>query len=68
MPYGNLKTKYPILKEHKWLTPFYQVRRWGEAVFERKIKKGVRELKVNANITKEDSEKTKKLLTQLGLM
>ena len=34
-PYSTLKIKYPKLKKHKWLYPFYQVKRWCKYVFKR---------------------------------
>ncbi|MBE5750986.1 MAG: hypothetical protein E7357_01085 [Clostridiales bacterium] len=34
-PYGVLVAKYPKLQKHKWLYPFYQVKRWCKYVFKR---------------------------------
>lgn len=37
LPYDNLKYSFPILQEHKWLTPIFQVVRWTR-VFSRKYR------------------------------
>ncbi|MBQ7879523.1 MAG: nucleotidyltransferase family protein [Clostridia bacterium] len=34
-PYSTLKIKYPKLQKHKWLYPFYQVKRWCKYIFKR---------------------------------
>ncbi len=47
LPYKSLKEKYPILEKHKWLFPFYQIRRWVGIVFKReKWKHSVKEAKL----------------------
>ena len=37
LPYDNLKYLFPVLQEHKWLTPLFQVVRWTR-VFSRKYR------------------------------
>ena len=34
-PYGVMLSKYPKLQKHKWLYPFYQVKRWCKYLFKR---------------------------------
>lgn len=67
MPYDTLKFRYPSLQRHKWLFPFYQVRRWFHLFSRDKAKQSVRELSMNSNTSKEEQEETLKLLTKLGL-
>lgn len=47
MPYDYLKAEYPVLQEHKYLTPVYQVVRWGRMLRSGRLKATVRELKAN---------------------
>ena len=67
LPYKSLVLLYPKLKNRKWLTPFYQVRRWFRIVFCGRLKSSVRELNANANTSKEYAEETKRLLKDLDL-
>ena len=41
-PYETLKEKYPVLKKHKWLYPFYQVQRWFKLIFRKKNRDGAK--------------------------
>lgn len=34
-PYGVMVSKYPKLIKHKWLYPFYQVKRWCKYIFKK---------------------------------
>ena len=65
MPYESLVILYPIIKKHKILTPFCQIARWFGALFKRK--RISREVKRVAGTEREQIEKTKKLLNDLGL-
>lgn len=67
LPYKSLVVIYPKLKRRKWLTPFYQVRRWLHILFGGRLKKSVHELRTNANVSKENVEQTKQLLQKLEL-
>jgi hypothetical protein len=66
LPYEKIKHYYPILKKHKWLTPFMQVRRWFRIIFCGGFKRSVKELFVNERIS-DGSEETKEFLNQIGL-
>ena len=66
-PYENLKLSYPIIKRHKWLTPFYQVVRWFRIVFKGNVKKSAQEFSINATVDDETRERTMELLNELGL-
>ena len=68
MPYDYLKDEYPILKERKYLTPWYQVVRWFK-MLRRKGGLGntVKELKANAVSKESESAAAADLLKHLGL-
>ena len=68
MPYEYLKDEYPVLKERKYLTPWYQMVRWGR-MLRRKGGLGntVKELKANAVSGKNDGDAAADLLKHLGL-
>ncbi|MBQ2769274.1 MAG: hypothetical protein IJB34_06290 [Clostridia bacterium] len=68
MPYEELKASYPALEKRKWLTPFYQVRRWGSILFGGRIKKSVLELNTSAAVTQEDSARLKRMMEELELL
>ena len=47
-PYVKLKSYYPILEKHRWLTPVMQVRRWGWLLRPDVAARTKRELAANA--------------------
>lgn len=67
VPYSRLIFYYPILKKHKFLMPFYQVKRWFTIITKRKFKAKVKELNINNSMTKEQQQKTKQLFVDLHL-
>lgn len=67
MPYGTLKIKYPILERHKYLTPVYQVVRWGKMLSSGKLKKYISELHLSKRINQEQLDSAEKLLEALKL-
>ena len=67
LPYSDLKNRYPILRKHKILTPFYQVKRWFSLVKKDKRKKATNEFKTTVNQDEIRSEKISKLFNNLGL-
>ena len=66
-PYDIIKFHYPILQKHRWLTPFYHVRRWCKLLFCGGAGRSVRTLKKNSNISSSEAAKTKKMLSALGI-
>lgn len=68
MPYEFLKDEYPILKERKYLTPWYQVVRWCR-MLRRKggLNNTMKELKANAVSKESESSAAANLLKHLGL-
>lgn len=67
MPYDTLKNYFPILEKHKWLLPFMQVRRWFRFLFKGKLKRGVFEVKVNQNVSKDKVLEMNEFLKNVGL-
>lgn len=67
LPYKTLKFRYPSLEKHKWLLPFYEIRRWVAILFDGGVKRGSNELKVNANLSDEKKQAAKRLIDELGL-
>ena len=66
-PYEVLKEKYPVLKKHKWLIPFYQMKRWCKlAVTERGRYAGCY-LKAGKSFTESEIDKKVKLFKVLEL-
>ena len=68
LPYSIMKSYFPILQKHKWLTPFFEVYRWLKLIFGGKIGSSVKELKYNNSITDEQAQKTQEFLIDIGLM
>ena len=52
IPYDTIKFHYPILQKYRFLTPIMEVRRWGKLIFCGHLKRTVKELKFNVNISK----------------
>lgn len=67
LPYDILKFHYPILQKHRWLTPVMEVRRWGKLIFCGHMKRTLRELQYNRNISADEAANTKRFLKELGL-
>ena len=67
LPYDQLKSQYPNLKNYKILLPFYQVKRWCRLLFGRDAKNVSQELKANAKVQGGKKERIAKLLKDLEL-
>lgn len=67
LPYESLKEYYPSLERHKWLFPFFQVRRLFRLLFGGTMKRSMRELQMNQAVSAEQSEALIRLLDQLEL-
>lgn len=67
LPYDSLKYSYPILTKHKWLYPAMQVRRWCRLIFYGRLRRSMNELRVNAKLTKDQSQNIQAFLGELGL-
>lgn len=67
MPYDQLKVLYPTLRKHKWLYPFYQVKRWVTKLFKGRIADQSRKLVAMASMPEAEKEKTVRLMDELGI-
>lgn len=67
MPYDQLKRRYPSLDGHRWLTPFYQVRRWCATLFGGKMKRVKKELQATNSIEDTAAKDAARLLHDIGL-
>ncbi len=67
LSYEDIKSIYPVLEKHKWLTPLFEVVRWFKLIFCGKLKKGVKEFKHSQSLSKEQTVKTKEFLENIGL-
>ena len=67
MPYVFMKARYPVLQKHKWLLPVYQIVRWVQMLRKGGIKRSLRELKANAEVSSEEISSKADLLKTLGL-
>lgn len=67
MPYEMLCTYYPVLKEKKYLTAFYQIRRWFRIIKSGRIFDSSKEISAGNSITEDKKQKVKKLFDSLEL-
>ena len=67
LPYDRLKLSYPRLEGRRWLTPFYQVKRWFRLALRGRLEKSVREAKTTAALTDDVNRRTTDLLRELGI-
>lgn len=62
-----LANTYPALKKHKWLLPYYEVKRWVKVLTDRRVGRYVKELKANSAVTEEKRQNVTKLIKELGI-
>lgn len=67
MPYEAMKSRYPVLKDHRWLLPAYQVVRWTELLKNGRAKNALVELRANSKVVTEDTAEVVSLLEDMGL-
>jgi len=65
LPYAQLSLQYPTIQTKKWLTPFYQIKRWLRLLFGQDSKSAARDLKANVSIEKKKRQQIEKLLKEL---
>ena len=66
-PYRVLVQLYPVLKKHKWLTPFCQMARWFKLITGEKTKKAINEVKLSVKTNQSDVQEMQKFLFDMGL-
>ncbi len=67
LDFDQLSGFYPNLVKHKWLMPFYQVKRWFKVFRKGKMKKSAIELSVAKTVDEQKIQKTKIMLEKLNL-
>lgn len=67
LPYDKIKYHYPILGKYKILFPFCQIMRWFKLLFTGGVKRGVKELKMDKNMSRDRVDSIKLLLDELCL-
>ena len=67
MPYKTICIKYPILKKHPYLTPFYQVRRWFAVLFSGRVKEAKKEISVILSTDQEKGKAVAAFMKKVGL-
>ncbi|MBQ8342314.1 MAG: nucleotidyltransferase family protein [Clostridia bacterium] len=67
LPYHELKVIYPVLRRHKWLFPFMQLRRWWMRLFGRGRGFSRTVLRRSGELSREQMQETSALLAQIGL-
>ena len=66
--FQELSIKYPSLKKHKWLFPFYQVYRWFDLLINKKSRQYTKAtIHQTRNTTDERLQLTEKLFQEIGL-
>ena len=68
LPYEQLKFKYPFLDGRKYLLPFFEVKRWIDALMGGQSDKILREVNQARTTTDTETSKVAKMLNDLGLM
>lgn len=67
IPYKSIKFVYPILQKHRWLTPFMEVYRWFNILFDGRAKKAMHEFSYNKNVSNDNAIKIQEFLNDIGL-
>jgi len=66
-PYEKLKSYYPILEKHPYLTPVMQIRRWGMLLRPDVARRAKNEISINNKAKQSDTDAVDGLLTDLGI-
>ena len=67
LPYKILGTLYPIIKRHKWLTPFCQIARWFKLLSGKMAKKAIGEIKISNSTSSQDVKEIQNFMSEIGL-
>lgn len=66
-PYSTMKLRFPVLKKHCCLLPFFYIYRWFWWLFKGNTEKTISELKANKNISDDKIDNSKDIRSELGL-
>ena len=67
IPYERLSRYYPVLKKHRWLMPFMQVRRWFMLLRPSVAKMAKREIEANGRMEGSVADQMNDFLNEIGL-
>ena len=67
IPYDSLKNVYPSLTNKRWLTFFYQIRRWCRVFSKKDRKKLSNEIKATSKNSADKTLKTENMFNELGI-
>ena len=67
IPYDVLKIRHPILRKHRWLTPFIEIKRWVGLIFRGRIGHAIDVIRNTAELSDEKIQETALLFDRLGL-
>lgn len=66
-PYDELKTQFPALEQKPWLTPAFQIIRWGCVFTDGRLRSVITELHTSQDHSQDQIAETKVLLENVGL-
>lgn len=67
LPYATMKKMHPVLEKHKWLLPWFEVRRWFVVVFDGRGKNAIKELSYNGKTGDDEGAEFRKMFKLLDL-
>lgn len=67
MPYDVIRSIYPILNRHKYLTPIFEVVRWVRFIFKGNYEARINEVKTLNSLNADDKQQIDEMLKNLGL-
>ena len=67
LPYSDLTERYPKLKKHKCLLPYYQVHRWVAGIFKGKGKDAKKQVKASLKVSKKTQKQLKQMFNNLDI-
>ena len=66
--YDIIKLYYPILQKHKWLLPFFEIRRWCRLMFLKEHRdRSLNHMALNQNISDDSKSRAENLSKYLGI-
>ena len=66
-PYGELKEQFPALSNKPWLTPVYQIFRWGRVFTDRRLNNVMKEMHTSQEHSQNQITEISILLEDVGL-
>ena len=67
VPYDIIRSLYPILNKHKYLTPVFEVVRWVRFLFKGNYKAKINEVESFNSLSNNEQQEVDKMLKNLGL-